>query len=143
MVKVIKIEVSSNCRIEDLRAEDAVHRETIDKLHSQINDLENELAILRRRVSKFDEERAKDKKEMDRLRNEIQRLRKASFSGTHDFFWLRLRSGTDWRQLLSMIQFSVSSDLNFQNYVRFSLFSCRISMPKLWRTSTRRTRHKV
>lgn len=85
-MKVIEIKLSPNCRIEDLRAEDAVHRETIDKLHSQINDLENELAILRRRVSKFDEERAKDKKEMDRLRNEIQRLRKVSFSSTHYLF---------------------------------------------------------
>lgn len=40
-----------------------------------ITEYEREISMLRVRVTKFDEERARDRLEVDRLRSEITRLR--------------------------------------------------------------------
>ena len=55
-------------------------RETIDKLNQQLADYEGEIALLRRRVNSMEEERSRDKKEIQRLREEVARLRTVRFS---------------------------------------------------------------
>nr|UFQ72712.1 intermediate filament b-like protein [Macrostomum pusillum] len=52
-----------------------IDRETIDKLNQQLADLDGEISLLRRRVATADEERARDQKELKRMRDEINRLR--------------------------------------------------------------------
>uniref|UniRef100_A0A1I8ITN1 IF rod domain-containing protein n=1 Tax=Macrostomum lignano TaxID=282301 RepID=A0A1I8ITN1_9PLAT len=52
-----------------------VDRETIDKLNQQMADYDGEISLLRRRVAAFDEERARDQREIKRLRDDVSRLR--------------------------------------------------------------------
>lgn len=61
--------------IDEAREQETIDRETIDRLNHLMHDYESEITILRKRVSRFDDDRGKDKHEVDRLRVEIDRLR--------------------------------------------------------------------
>lgn len=62
-------------RIADYREQDNLDLETVTRLGHMVTEYESEIAMLRARVVKFDEERARDQAEMERLKSEIERLR--------------------------------------------------------------------
>lgn len=49
--------------------------DTVTRLNHMVVEYETEITMLRARVVKFDEERARDQGEMERLKGEIDRLR--------------------------------------------------------------------
>lgn len=67
------------CRLEDLRQARAQDRETIDKQNQQLSDYEAEINLLRRRIEALEQERERDKKEIARLTDALNRARIVSF----------------------------------------------------------------
>lgn len=62
-------------RLEEMKAARAQDRETIDKQNQQLSDYEAEINLLRRRIEALEQERERDKKEIARLTDALNRAR--------------------------------------------------------------------
>ena len=61
--------------MEEARNYHQTDRDTINKLNQQLSDYEAEIAMLRRSIESLETERARDKSTINRLQNEVDKLR--------------------------------------------------------------------
>ena len=78
-------------RLEEMKAARAQDRDTIDKQNQQLSDYEAEINLLRRRIEALEQERERDKKEIARLTDALNRARIVSnpscfHSASHQIF---------------------------------------------------------
>ncbi len=62
-------------RLEDLRAARGQDRETIERQNQQLSEYEAEINVLRRRIETLENDRERDKKEIARLTEALNRAR--------------------------------------------------------------------
>ena len=65
--------------MDDLKKYHQIDQEQINKLNQQLSDYESEINMLRRTISSLETERARDKDRINKLQEEVDRLRIVSF----------------------------------------------------------------